>query len=42
MHDNISKMHEEIHQMMRDSQPQYRNNSTPQILQPAAEQIQTM
>ncbi len=42
MHDEISKMHNEIHQIMRDSQPQYRNNSAPQIQQPATEQLQSI
>ena len=42
MHENISKMHEEIHQMMHDSQPHYRNNSAPQMLQPADEKTHSI
>lgn len=42
MHEQISKMHDEIHQIMRDSQPHYRNNSTPQIQPSTAEQLQSI
>jgi hypothetical protein len=42
MHEQISKMHDEIHQIMRESQPHYRYNDAPQLQPPAAEQLQSI
>lgn len=42
MHEQISKMHDDIHQIMRESQPHFRNNSAPQMQQPVVEQAHSI
>lgn len=42
MHEEVSKMHDEIHKIMHETQPQYRNNSAPQIQQPDAVKLQSI